>query len=452
MERPYLAHSPTEHTPEGQPLKQHLENVAALCEAFCRPFGAGAQGRACGLYHDIGKYSQAFQARLFGDTRKVDHSTAGAYELFRQRAVLAAMCVAGHHGGLTDKGTRFDLSGTFSSRILHAKEGGLEDYSAWTREIPMVFTPERKDLSPLEAFFYVKMLFSALTDADWLDTDAYYRNEPYLLPETDLSGLWARLERHIAKWWGATEGLNVLRCEILRAAIDAGREDAGLFTMTVPTGGGKTNSSMAFALRHALAHGMRRIIYVIPYCSILDQTHCVFAEIFGRENITAHYGGAEFAHPENGSDPRKEDTRAFSAENWEAPIILTTAVQFFESLYSNKPGKCRKLHNIAGSVIVFDEAQMLPVPFLEPCLAAICQLIENYRCSAVLCTATQPAVGQTLQELAPELRVRELCPEPERMYQAFRRVTYRDEGELDDEALAERLRACRQVLCVVNSR
>ena len=225
------------------------------------------------------------------------------------------------------------------------------------------------------------------------------------------------------------------------------QDSPGLFSMTVPTGGGKTVSSMAFALRHALCHAKRRIIYVIPYCSILEQTQQIFEEVFGKENLTAHYSGAEYSVPEDGAD-----RPAFATENWGAPIILTTAVQFFESLYSNRPGKNRKLHNIAQSVMVFDEAQMLPVPYLRPCLAAICQLVKRFGCSAVLCTATQPAVGRILQEYLPEHPVRELCPEPDKMAQAFRRVCYVDEGELSDDTLTAQLLQCAQVLCVVNSR
>ena len=221
----------------------------------------------------------------------------------------------------------------------------------------------------------------------------------------------------------------------------------GLFTMTVPTGGGKTVSSMAFAMHHAVRHEKKRIIYVIPYCSILEQTQGVFESIFGKEPIIAHYSGAEYDYPEE-----NEDQRAFSAENWEAPVILTTAVQLFESLFSNKPGKNRKLHNISESVIVFDEAQMLPVPFLRPCIAGICELVKSYGCSVVLCTATQPAVDPLLKEFLPGFPVTELCPDPEKMYQDFRRVSFIDDGALSDEELIQQLWQRRQVLCVVNSR
>ena len=443
----YLAHSGTDASPEGQPLKEHLNNVAELAAIFCEPFDAAEDGKQCGLYHDVGKYSEAVQRRIRGSTERVDHSSAGAVLLFENRNIPAAMSIAGHHSGLSDVGNRNDMDDSFMGRINRAKADGLEDYSVWEEELPREIQSGHFETSPLGNYFYTKMLFSALTDADWLDTEAYFRNEPYFPPSEDLSGLKTTLDRYISPWWDAKTQINQRRCKILRAAIEHGRDEPGLFTLTVPTGGGKTIASMAFALHHAERYGLRRVIYVIPYCSILEQTRQVFESVFGKECITAHYSGAEYTYSE-----QTPDIRAFSAENWEAPIILTTAVQFFESLYSATPGKNRKLHNIAKSVIIFDEAQMLPVPFLRPCLAGISQLTERFGCSAVLCTATQPAVEPVLRELVPKLDIREICPEPEQMYQEFRRVSYQYDGDLSDEELADKLSVYPQVLCVVNSR
>ncbi len=442
----YLAHSPTEATPCGQPLKEHLNNVANLASEFSSAFGE-KDGRLCGLYHDIGKYSDAFQRRLAGSTERVDHSTAGALLLFEHRNVPAAMCIAGHHTGLADLGTKNDLADTFMARINRAHMEGLEDCNAWRSEIPGALPSGYENRPGIGNYFYTKMLFSALTDADWLDTEAYYLNRPPKRTGYDLKSLANQLDRYVKAWGPPTNEINRRRTCIREAAIKHAADQTGLFYMTVPTGGGKTLASMAFALHHAIKHGQRRVIYVIPYCSILEQTQTVFEMIFGKDVITAHYSGADFDRPESNAD-----TRAFSTENWESPIILTTAVQFFESLFSNKPGRNRKLHNIAQSVIIFDEAQMLPVPFLKPCLAGICQLVERYGCSAVLCTATQPALEPILKKYLPNVHIQELCPEPENMYQAFRRVTYVDDGELSDEALVEQMAKKKQVLCVVNSR
>lgn len=428
-------------------MRAHLENVSELCADFCSTFGAEKDGRLCGLYHDIGKYSLAFQRRIAGSGEQVDHSSAGALLLFEKRNAPAAMCIAGHHAGLADCGTRNDLSDTFMGRINRARKDGLEDCSMWHAELPTEIPSGSVSLPGLGIYFYTKMIFSALTDADWLDTEAYFENHPLTIPSGDLGELAEKLDDFVCQWDEPKTDVNRRRCQILQAALKHSKDDPGLFSMTVPTGGGKTVSSMAFALHHALRYGMRRVIYVIPYCSILEQTQQIFERIFGSENVTAHYSGAEFSSGED-----REDTRVFSTENWEAPIILTTAVQFFESLYANKPGKNRKLHNIAQSVIVSDEAQMLPIPYLRPCLAAICELVHRYGCSAVLCTATQPAVETILQEFLPGHAVRELCPEPEKMAQAFRRVRYIDEGALSDEELIAQLREKSQVLCVVNSR
>lgn len=444
---PYLAHSPTDAHPEGQSLQDHLENVAQLSASFSRPFGGEQDGFTAGRYHDIGKFSDPFQRRVRGGAEKADHSSAGALLLFEKRNLPASMCIAGHHSGLLDAGTRNDLSGTFMARIQNAKVGGIADCSAWQQFIPPPSSADSRRFPGLGNYFYIKMLFSSLTDADWLDTEAYYQNTPYRPSTTDFQHLQELLDKRLAEFGPPQTELAQRRNTILRAAQEHAEDAPGLFSMTVPTGGGKTLSSMAFALRHALHNGLRRVIYVIPYCSILEQTQAVFEEIFGKEPILAHYSGAEYEHPESG-----EDRRAFSAENWDAPVILTTAVQFFESLYANKPGKVRKLHNIANSVIIFDEAQMLPVPFLKPCLAGICQLVENFGCSAVLCTATQPAVDPLLRQYLPNHPLRELCPDPEQMYQDLRRVTYVDDGSLSDEALVSQLRRRRQVLCVVNSR
>ena len=220
--------------------------------------------------------------------------------------------------------------------------------------------------------------------------------------------------------------------------------------MTVPTGGGKTVASMAFALRHAVANSMRRIIYVIPYTSIIEQNAEVFRGILGRENVVEHHSQVSYELSENADE--LEYRSALATENWDAPVIVTTAVQFFESLYANRSSKCRKLHNIANSVIIFDEAQMIPSNNLRPCVAAIAELVRAYNATAVLCTATQPAIDGMLLEYSKKESVVELCPDVDGMFEKFRRTSFEKEGRLATDELVSRLESQQQVLCIVNTR
>lgn len=266
----------------------------------------------------------------------------------------------------------------------------------------------------------------------------------------DLPTLLRRLKEYIAPWQNPKTALNRLRCKILNSCLDAGSKSKGIYTLTVPTGGGKTVASLAFALRHAVAHGMKRVIYVVPYTSIIEQNAEVFREILGNGNVLEHHSGVQF-ELSDGASP-EEVRRALAAENWDMPVIVTTAVQFFESIYANRSSKCRKLHNLADSVIILDEAQMLPLCHLRPCVAAMASLAEQFRSTLVLCTATQPSLGDLLHTYAPSCPITELCPQTSEEYDSFRRVTFRQEGILEDDALAEKLSEHRQVLCIVNSR
>ena len=220
----------------------------------------------------------------------------------------------------------------------------------------------------------------------------------------------------------------------------------------VPTGGGKTFASLAFALEHAAAQKMKRVIYVIPYMSIIDQTAAVFSGLLGAENVLADFSNAEYKTVEQDDLTPAQYRQMLASENWDAPVVVTTAVQFFESLYANRSSRCRKLHNIADSVIIFDEAQTLPGDYLAPCVSAIAQLIQHYHSTAVLCTATQPALEPLFRRFAPELHPQEITPDAARLYEVLRRTTLQDLGTLPQEEFAARLANHPQVLCVVNRR
>lgn len=447
----FLAHIATDG--REQTVAEHLSGTADLCARFAASFGAEEQGRLAGMAHDIGKYSYAFQRRLRGG-EKVDHSTAGAVECLKLRQQFAAFAVVGHHSGLPDGGSMGDSpdTATFGGRMNRAKSGRLEPYDTWSSEISLPNVPFPTSInSNADGMFFTRMLYSCLVDADFLDTEAFMDGAARQSGYASMDELERRLIAYISDWFPPKNELNKQRCSILERCLEQGdTQKPGLFTLTVPTGGGKTVASLAFALRHAKANGFDRVIYVIPYTSIIEQNADVFRKMLGPENVLEHHSGVLFDVEDEANIESIRMSKA--TENWDMPIVVTTAVQFFESLFSNRPSKCRKLHNLSNSVIIFDEAQMLPVPFLRPCVHAISQLVRHYGVSAVLCTATQPSLGPIFEEFLPGKPLLELCPSDTYSNQVFRRVIFRRETISDAKALTDKLNALPQVLCVVNLR
>ncbi len=436
-----------------QTVAEHLTGTAALCRAFAGAFGEEADGELMGLAHDLGKCTEGFQKRLLEGGPVVDHATAGMLACMKMGRPGAAACVAGHHSGLLDVGNmRSDRAGeaTLSGRFKKGMEQRyLERCGDSGAALPQV-PPEAPERNMLKVSFRTRMLYSCLVDADFLDTERFMNGDRGRGGYDDIPTLLRRLEAYIAPWQTPKTELNRLRCEMLNTCLEAGSRPRGVYTLTVPTGGGKTAASLGFALRHAAAHGMKRVIYVIPYTSIIEQNAQVFRDILGSANVLEHHAGVQFELSDGA--PPEEVRRALAAENWDMPVVVTTAVQFFESLYANRSSKCRKLHNLADSVIIFDEAQMLPLCHLRPCVAAMASLAEYFRSTVVLCTATQPSLGDLLRAYAPGCPVTELCSQTTEAYDSFRRVTFRQAGVLEDDALAEKLSGQEQVLCIVNSR
>lgn len=407
---PYYAHIRQDENGETvyQTVAEHLTGTAALCREFAADFGAEADGDLMGLAHDLGKCTDAFQKRLLEGGPVVDHTTAGMLTCIRMKRPSAAACVAGHHGGLLDVGNlRTDRAGeaTLSGRFKKGVEGHYLERCGESGVTLPTLPPETPERDPLKASFRTRMLYSCLVDADFLDTERFMDGERGRGGYDDLPTLLRRLKEYIAPWQNPKTALNKLRCKILNSCLDTGSKPKGIYTLTVPTGDG---------------------------------------------NVLEHHSGVQF-ELSDGASP-EEVRRALAVENWDMPVIVTTAVQFFESIYANRSSKCRKLHNLADSVIIFDEAQMLPLCHLRPCVAAMASLAEQFRSTLVLCTATQPSLGDLLHTYAPSYPITELCPQTAEEYDSFRRVTFRQEGILEDDALAERLSEHRQVLCIVNSR
>lgn len=452
-------------------LEEHLSGVAGLASDFALRFGSSDWAHLAGLWHDLGKYSQAFQhriktlsgfdaeAHLEGKAGKVDHSTAGAQYAMTQLGLtgrILAYLIAGHHAGLPDWHT-----GEARGKALKVR---LDEQShlasALSQHIPQSILSQPNPTSPLlggSAGFalWVRMLFSSLVDADFLDTESFMDADKAKNRQNS-SSMQVLLQQFNAQMDlnfsdNTTKKINRIRWNVLQQCRKKADSPAGIFSLTVPTGGGKTLSSLAFALEHAVVHKKGRVIYVIPYTSIIEQTANTFREIFP-DAVVEHHSNL---------DPDKETTvkNRLAAENWDAPIIVTTNVQFFESLFAAKTSRCRKLHNIVNSVVILDEAQLLPPEFLKPILSIMNLLTQHYNVTFVLCTATQPALNQRsgFDWDFPGLEnVHEIIDDPDALYRDLERVEVvlpKDfqQSKTWDE-IAEEIEAHACVLAIVNTR
>jgi CRISPR-associated endonuclease/helicase Cas3 len=473
----FYAHSlPNRPPEEWQPLDQHSKNAAELAAEFAKPFGGEEWARLAGLWHDLGKYSNEFQKKLFDanglechlETKpgKVIHSQAGGH--WAQKVMRGGMervfcwLIMGHHAGLAD----FSSAET-GAKALEPKMRCLHESDEILKNVPAEMTahPEPAPLRMLlqepraDISFLIRMLFSCVVDADFLDTEAFMDSGRKKLRQAaypTLTDLLVAFDRHMDGLCRNAEEtvVNQIRAQVLARCREMADCVPSAFSLTVPTGGGKTLSSLAFALRHAVKHEKHRVIYVIPYTSIIEQTASVFRNIPGFENAVLEH------HCNVLDDDETKETvrRRLAAENWDAPIIVTTSVQFFESLYACKTSRCRKLHNIANSVVIFDEAQCLPPQYLRPVVLAIRELHRHYGVTPVLCTATQPVLTKT-ESFDFKFRegfesVTEIIERPDLLTERLQRVAVECFSNLDPvthEQLAESVQAAGQsVLCIVN--
>ncbi len=500
----YLAHIGENHEPHW--LRDHLVEVAVAAQESAVHIKSEQWAYLAGLWHDLGKYRPGFQQyirQVNGHDAHIEgklpngidktHSAAGALHALRAfeskfssqlgvhgSAALArvlAYVIAGHHAGLGDwvagLDTRLHGTGAINSeREYREALAACSEHAPDLLMLPDTFScqaalaeiPGPKSDQPLTTSLWIRMLFSALVDADFLDTERFLNGrkaesrrgfEPLAAFVDQLTAHLADLALKTEQAGRSNEPVMQARTNVLRQCLAKAQLEPGVFTLTVPTGGGKTLSSLAFALKHAQAHGKRRVIYAIPYTSIIEQTADVFGQIFGVEQVVEHHSQAD-------TDDRSETSRSrLSCENWDAPVIVTTNVQLFESLFAARTSRCRKLHNIANSVVVLDEAQLLPPEFLQPILDALNVLVTYFGVTLLLCTATQPTLGNS-QRFDPRQNLRGLPPaipivdDEAALFAALKRVSLEWPADLhtplSTEALVGRLAQHACVLTIVNTR
>lgn len=436
-----------------QTLRAHSSAVAALARSFASAFGGGDEAFAAGLVHDLGKATADFQDYLLRGgprTGETHHAPLGAAVAFRRQWLGATFAAAGHHAGLHECHRLQELvDGVDAGRLSAA----IAAFTCDVALVPEVALAPSFVTDELTSDVYARMIASCVVDADRLDAAGDTRMPVRL---QDVVG--GMLDRVLAERDSKPRDgeLNGHRHEVFDQCIRAAEEPQGFFSLTVPTGGGKTLASMAFALAHAKRWGLGRVIVVIPYLSIIEQNAAEYHRVLdptGSGLVLEHHSAVEQASHERGHDDGSEDV---SAENWDSPVVVTTSVQFIESLFAASPSRIRKLHNIAGSVVIADEVQTLPIPLIAPILSMFRELKEHYGVTFVMMTATQPTFAHRPRRLEVGFRpgeVREVVDNPPKLFRALRRVDYVHEREpIPLEALGQRLAEADQVLCIVNTK
>lgn len=438
---------------------EHQQGVAELASEFAREFGMTEWGRVMGLLHDKGKEKKAFQqhiikesglnpeTRVDGDYRHAYVGALIAKELFPKSHLLVDNALMGHHMGLYDDG---DMRELMKSPI--PDEVTVDEINAYL-EKPRVEKP--KDIHHLE-----RMLYSCLVDADFLDTEAFMQPEQSRLRgnHDSLATLEKRLEVFLAglKKNAPDTEVNRIRNDVQNWCVKESVNPPDFYSLTVPTGGGKTLASVLWAIKHAIKNDLKRIIIAIPYTSIITQTASVLRNIFGVENVLEHHSNVDRSAF---NDKELAQKMKLATENWDYPIIVTTNVQLFESLFSNKPSDCRKLHNIAKSVLILDEVQTLPTDFLQPIVDTFDTLKRVFGVSVLFTTASQPVLSGLIQGTNPFVsfeglsNIYEIIPKDANLHHRLRRVELRfEENPKSYDDVAEELSHHSRVLCIVNTR
>ena len=474
----YIAHKTEDD--RTQSVLDHLTETARLAKQNAVPL-MKELAYAAGLAHDIGKYSQAFQNRIqSGSNEKYEHALPGALEYFKQFgkpvnpffATMLMYCIAGHHTGLPDGGNMSeapDDSNSLGARLNRAaRYTGSWDYQAFRQEVTLsvpqdqtLFTELMQSLyQPKPDTFYeqfaflTRYLFSCLTDADFIDTERFCNPERERCLKSDFQSAERAVQKHLNRFIAQTS-LQKARTRLQAQAFANAKGSSAVSILQMPVGSGKTLCSLEIALQKAVSSGKKRIIYVIPYTSIIEQTAAEFERLFGKNTaILQHHSNYVFEGHEDEEEEKEPDTAEklrLASENWDAPVIVTTNVQFFESLYHYKSSRLRKLHNLADSVIIFDEIHMLPVDLLQPCLRAVGYVAKYLNSEAIFLSATMPDYGTLFEKYAPGLPVRQLITDTSD-FACFRKCRYHDLGETDPDSIAEKAAGYRSSLIIVNKR
>jgi len=459
----YIAHSKNDEGKEHD-LAIHLNGVADLMSTFTNNPIYGKIFRTTGLLHDFGKYQPAFQKYLREGGRRgsVPHASWGAALCEKYKQFEGTFAIDGHHKGMPDRGALktdlYEFDDAEHGLLNTVKPEFLKENPINERD----FDYEDTGLRGTDKELFIRMLFSALTDADWLDTEKHFNNSSSGKRSTKVfepQYLLDKLENEISG--KSKEGyLNSLRNKVRNYAISKAKSKIGFFSMTLPTGMGKTLASVNWALKHAQHNELKRIIIVLPFISIIDQTAQELKRIFGEEWVLEHH--SNFNEDEeankNIADENLQNeayTRRLATENWDYPIIVTTSVQFFESLFGNKPSRCRKVHNIAQSVVIFDEVQTLPKELVLPTLSMLKNVHKVMGTSFLFCTATQPAFEKSDAFDGIE-SIQSLVENPKEVFAATQRVEYLPVNNYDPVTIEE---LCKSVLehndsalCVFNTK
>lgn len=465
----YLAHIKcTENTWVFQSIEDHCRGVAELASEAAAAFHAESWAKLCGQWHDLGKYSESFQKHIkaasgydtsIKDPGKTDHASAGAIyaqELLNEQGAFLpiAYCVCGHHTGLHD----YYASGAANLKYHLQEIEKLDPIRPFLIQTPLPpLSPPRISYVSQDDFMiswhlWIRMLYSCLVDADSLDTERFMTPEKYNRRRQfdTIETLKHRLDIYLQNFKNCPQTpLNKIRTNIQNLCRESGKGPKDIYSLTVPTGGGKTLSSLVWAMEHAVTNGNQRIIIAIPYTSIVVQTANTLKEIFGADNVIEHHSNVNF-------DSEEDNKGKLATENWDAPIIVTTNVQLFESLFANKRSRCRKLHNIVNSILILDEVQMLPPENLRPIVEVLKSLQKDFGTSIIMTTATQPALAGTIGTGLAKfqgLEAKEIIIDKEKLFEQLRRVDIRFAKEkYTYEKLADEISNFSQILCVVNTR